>query len=370
VTSFDDLFGHPAGVIGEAPGRVNLIGEHTDYNDGFVLPAALPLRTRVELATRSGRDVRVWSAAFPERPPVTFSLDTSAAAGDWADYLRAMVWALDLHRFDRGFDARVESTLPLGSGLSSSAALQVAAGRAIRDTFHLELDDLAIAVLARKAETDFVGAPVGIMDQMACSLADTRAALFIDTRTLSYERVSLPPDVELLVIDSGVRHSHASGDYRVRRDECHRAAALLGVSALRDLGLNDLRAIDGLPDPLNRRARHVVTENARVLAAVDALRGVDPKEVGRLFVESHASMRDDFEVSVPAVDALVETACVVDGVYGARLTGGGFGGAIVAMTDAGRAATIGEAIAAQHNRHSPQRAVVLVPNPVEAKRTR
>ena len=362
MTSFDDLFGHPARVTGEAPGRVNLIGEHTDYNDGFVLPAALPLRTRVELATRTDRDVCVWSAAFPEHLPMPFSLDASAPVGDWADYVRAMVWALDLGRFDRGFDARVESTLPLGSGLSSSAALLVATGRAIRDAFHLEVDDLTIAVLARKAETDFVGAPVGIMDQMACSLADTSAALFIDTRTLTYTRVPLPPGVELLVINSGVRHSHASGDYRVRRDECHRAAALLGVKALRDVALNDLRAIDGLPDPLDRRARHVVTENARVLATVDALGRSDLKEVGRLFLESHASMRDDFEVSVPAVDALVDAARAMDGVYGARLTGGGFGGAIVAITDAGRAAAIGEAITAKHNRRWPHRAVVLVPS--------
>jgi galactokinase len=296
---------------------------------------------------------------------VTSSLDASTPAGDWADYVRAMAWALDLRRFDRGFDARIESTLPLGSGLSSSAALLVATGRAIREAFHLELDDLAIAVLARKAETDFVGAPVGIMDQMACSLADTSAALFIDTRSLTYTRVPLPAGVELLVIDSGVRHNHASGDYRVRRDECHRAAALLGVKTLRDVALNDVRAINDLPDPLNRRARHVVTENARVLATVDALGAGNLKEVGRLFFESHASMRDDFEVSVPAVDALVDTAGAMDGVYGARLTGGGFGGAIVAMTDAGRAAAIGEAITLQHNRHSSHRAAVLVPNPVE-----
>jgi len=359
--TFDELFGHAASVASEAPGRVNLIGEHTDYNDGFVLPAALPLRTRVELARRPGREIRAWSAAFTEQAPVAFSLDTSAAEGDWADYVRGMAWALDARRFSEGFDARIESTLPLGSGLSSSAALLVAVGRAIRDAFRLRLDDLQIAVLARKAETDFVGAPVGIMDQMACSLADTTAALFIDTRSLAYARVSLPPEGELLVIDSGVRHSHAGGDYRVRRDECHRAAALLRVKALRDVGVSDLPTIDNLPAPMNRRARHVVTENARVLAAVNALGTGDLNEVGRLFLESHASMRDDFEVSVPAVDALVERVRSMAGVYGARLTGGGFGGAIVALTQRGIGGATGEAVVDQHNRNFPDRATVVVP---------
>jgi len=191
---------------------------------------------------------------------------------------------------------------------------------------------------------------------MACSLADTSAALFIDTRTLTYTRVPLPPGVELLVINSGVRHSHASGDYRVRRDECHRAAALLGVKALRDVALNDLRAIDGLPDPLNRRARHVVTENARVLATVDALGRSDLKEVGRLFLESHASMRDDFEVSVPEVDAIVERALRDPAVYGARLTGGGFGGAVVVLARAGEARKAAERIA-----HDCKGASVVLP---------
>ena len=295
--TFKDLYDTQPEVTAQAPGRVNLIGEHTDYNDGFVLPAALPLRTRVELARRPGRAVRVWSAAFADQPPLIFTLEISSAAQDWADYVRGMVWALGGGALERGFDIRIESTVPLGSGLSSSAALLIAVGRALRTAFDLTLDDLQLAQLARKAETDFVGAPVGIMDQMACSLADTSAALFIDTRTLVHEKVPLPNGAELLVIDSGVRHSHASGEYRIRRDECHRAAALLGVAALRDVAERDLNLIDALPEPLNRRARHVVTENARVLAAVEALKAGDLKEVGRLFLASHASMRDDFEVS-------------------------------------------------------------------------
>ncbi|MFL6278781.1 MAG: galactokinase, partial [Vicinamibacterales bacterium] len=296
-----------------------------------------------------------------DQPPHGFSLDRIARVHDWTDYVRGMCWALAGEGWSNGFDARVSSQVPVGSGLSSSAALLVAAGRAARAAFTLPIDDLQLARLARKAETEFVGAPVGIMDQMACSLGDESSALFLDTRSLAYERIALPRRAALLVIDSGVRHSHVSGEYRTRRDECAKAAAALGVSTLRDLSEADLAAIGALPEPLNRRARHVVTENARVLAAVAALRTGDLAEVGRLFFASHASMRDDFEVSTPAVDALVDAARSVHSVYGARLTGGGFGGAIVAFTEPSSAIAAGEAIIVHQNRRFPNRARVLVP---------
>jgi len=359
--TFTELYGSAPRVTADAPGRVNLIGEHTDYNDGFVLPAALPLRTTVELTPRPDDQVRAWSAEFTDHPPVEFRLNVETVAGDWADYVRGLVRVLAGRGVTRGFDARITSLIPVGGGLSSSAALLIALGRALRAAFGLAIDDLDLAVLARKAETDFVGAPVGIMDPMACSLADTSGALFIDTRTLEYTRVPLPRGAALLVIDSGVRHSHASGEYRTRRDECGRAAKALGVAALRDVGERDLAAIEALPAPLNRRARHVVTENARVHATVAALRAGDLVEVGRLFVASHLSMRDDFEVSIPAINALVECANNVRGVYGARLTGGGFGGAIVALADPGRARAAGEIVVAQQNRIFPDEARVLVP---------
>ena len=359
--TFAELYGAPPGVRSEAPGRVNLIGEHTDYNDGFVLPAALPLRTTVELLLRPDDQVRVWSTEFDRQRPVAFRLNVDATAGDWADYVRGMVHVLAGRGVTRGFDARIASRVPVGGGLSSSAALLIALGRAMREAFGLAIDDLELAVLARKAETDFVGAPVGIMDQMACSLADTTGALFIDTRTLEYTRVPLPPEAALLVIDSGVRHSHASGEYRTRRDECRRAAAALGVPSLRDVGPRELAAIDGLPEPLNRRARHVVTENARVHATVAALRAGDLREAGRLFLASHASMRDDFEVSIRAIDALVESATRAPGVFGARLTGGGFGGSIVALAERGRAGAAGAATIALQNRAFPHHARVVVP---------
>jgi galactokinase len=359
--TFPELFGKLSSVTVFAPGRVNLIGEHTDYNDGFVLPAALPLGTTVELAARTDLTVGVWSTEFHQQEPQTFSLEGITPAHDWTDYVRGIVSVLVERGLTQGFDARISSGIPVGSGLSSSAALLVAMGRAIRAAFDLAINDLELAQLARKAETNFVGAPVGIMDQMACSLADESSALFIDTRSLHYERVPLPRTSALLVIDSGVRHSHVSGEYRTRREECTRAAAALGVTSLREIGEADLSAIDSLPDPLNRRARHVVTENARVLATVAALRAGDLVEVGRLFYASHVSMRDDFEMSTPAVDALVEAARSVHGVYGARLTGGGFGGAIVALTEPSRTIAAGRAIIDRQNRRFLHHARVLVP---------
>jgi galactokinase len=355
------LFGHAPTVTSSAPGRVNLIGEHTDYNGGFVLPAAIPLETRIELAPAPGRRVRVWSAQFASEPPVTFEIGAETRANDWADYVRGMTWSVASAGALGGFDARVDSHVPVGSGLSSSAALEIALGRALRIAFGLPLDDIALAVAARRAETDFVGAPVGIMDQMACSLATTSAALLIDTRTLAYFTVPLPASSALIVIDSGVSHSHAGGEYRTRRDECARAAAALGVAELRDIGIADLDRINRLPEPLNRRARHVVTENERVHATVAALTSGDLATVGRLFLESHASMRDDFEVSVPPVDALVECATRAPDVYGARLTGGGFGGAIVALADRQHAVEAASAILSEFNSTKGGSARLIVP---------
>jgi galactokinase len=358
--TFSQVFGRDPLIAASAPGRVNLIGEHTDYNGGFVLPAAIPLETRVEMAPTGGRRVRVCSAQFPSEHPIEFDLGGERRAGDWADYVRGITWSLASSGPLAGFDARVESHVPVGSGLSSSAALEIALGRALRQAFRLPLDDVALAIAARRAETDFVGAPVGIMDQMACSLADTNSALLIDTRTLACTQVPLPPDAALVVIDSGVSHDHAAGEYRTRRDECMRAAAALGVTELRDLSVHDLDRMNHLPEPLGRRARHVVTENARVLATVRALGSRDLPAVGRLFVESHASMRDDFQVSIPAIDALVETAMSIGGVYGARLTGGGFGGAIVALVDRSLAREATDQIVRAHEGKAfPQARVVV-----------
>jgi galactokinase len=354
----------PAGTknfFGEAPGRVNLIGEHTDYNGGYVLPVAIPQRTRVTLAPRNDCTVYVESAQFPDASPLEYRLGEERPAGGWGDYVQGMTWVLSGHGPLRGFEAHVDSTVPLGSGLSSSAALEIAFGRAIRAAFDLPLDDVALARAAQLAENDFVGAPVGILDQMACSLADTSSALFLDTRTLEYARVPLPPSVGLIVVDSGVSHRHAGGEYAARRAECAEAAARLGVRELRDLGPAQLNRVAALPSPLNRRARHVVTENQRVLDTVDALRGGDAVRAGRLFAASHQSMREDFEITVPAVDLLAELATRVQGTYGARLTGGGFGGSVVVLAEQGRAAAASTEILDGYCRQTGNPGRVLVP---------
>jgi galactokinase len=361
TATFEQIYGRAPEVRASAPGRVNLIGEHTDYNDGFVLPAAIPQRTHVALARRDDERFRVSSAEFAHDEPVEFPVNVNGRVGDWADYVRGIVWALRDGGISCGADLHLTSEVPVGSGLSSSAALLVAVGRALRSAYDLPIDDVQLAVMARKAETDFVGAPVGIMDQMACSLADAQNALFIDTRSLAFERVALPPACALMVIDSGIRHSHASGDYRVRRDECHRAAGLLGVPALRDVAETEMSRVEALPPPLNRRARHVVTENARVVATVEALRRGDVRRAGALFLESHASMRDDFEVSIPEIDALVAAAQRVQGVYGARLTGGGFGGAIVALVEPSRTADAARIVIGQQHERFGAHPRVIVP---------
>jgi galactokinase len=356
------LFGRPAELSASASGRVNLIGEHTDYNGGFVLPTVIPQKTIVEIARRQDRLVRVWSDGFTGDGVVAYELGTERRADRWLDYVQGMTWVLaDAGHRLGGIDARITSSVPLGSGLSSSAALEISLARGVREAFGLAIDDVPLALLARRAENEFVGAPVGIMDQMACLLAGDRHALFLDTRSLAYESLPLPARAELAVINSGVAHNHARGDYRTRRAECEKACDLLGARQLRDLDLDDLPRLASLPEPLGRRARHVVTEDARVLMAAEALRGGDCECLGRLFDASHRSMRDDYEVSVPEVDLLVELVRADRHVYGARLTGGGFGGAIVALVEMGHAGAVAAEVAATYARLSGRTPTVLVP---------
>jgi galactokinase len=361
-TDFAALFGAPPRVRAFAPGRVNLIGEHTDYQDGFVLPITIPQGTTVELSPRADVEARVWSAnTSGSGPPARFVVGEETVTHAWYDYVQGVTVAVRAagHRIG-GFDARIESTVPVGSGLSSSAALEVALLRALREAFTLPLDDLGIALCAHRAETEFVGAPVGLMDQMACSLGGPASALFIDTRARTWDKVPLPDRLRLVVIDSGVPHSHATGEYRTRRAEAEAAARALGVPMLRDLGPEDLPRIDGLAEPLRRRARHIVTENARVVAAVEALRAGQDERLGRLLYESHESLRRDYEVTVPELDTLVDLARDFGVYVGARMTGGGFGGAVILLaperTPPGAEAALTEAYA----RRTGRTATVLV----------
>jgi galactokinase len=349
-------------VTAEAPGRVNLIGEHTDYNGGFVFPIATPQRTRVALAPRADDVVRAWSRDVGgEHRWTGYRLGAEAHAGHWGDYVAGVTASLrESEGGFSGFDLRIESDLPLGGGLSSSASLEVALLRGLRTLFSVDIDDVQLAKIAQRAETGLVGAPVGIMDQMAASLADEHAALFLDTRSLVYERIPLPAGTGLMVIHSGLAHRHAEGEYRVRRAECEDAARRLGVRELRDAAEIDLER-PVLPPPLDRRARHVVTENARVLQARAALTAADARGFGALMTESHRSMRDDFEISTPEIDLLVGSALDEDCVFGARMTGGGFGGSIVALAESGTVAAAAARITSAYERRVPLRSTVLIP---------
>ncbi len=362
MDDFQTLFGRRSTVTAQAPGRVNLIGEHTDYNGGFVLPTAIPQVTRVELTARDDQTVQVWSSADPKSHVLRYELRQEAPQRAWIDFIQGVTQLLRQDGFAlRGFDARIESKVPLGSGLSSSASLTVALMRALRDGFDLKLDDVQIARLGQRVENEFVGARVGIMDPMAASLADQGTALFLDARSLQFERVPLPAGSELIVLNSGVSHQHSAGDYNTRRAECEKACTILGVQQLRDVSVADLDRVLALPEPLRRRARHVITENDRVLQAVAAMRGGDLPKLGKLFYASHISMRDDYEVSIPEIDLIVDLARADADVYGARLTGGGFGGSVVMLAHPGKGKTVAEGIAKTYAKRAGKQPKILVP---------
>ncbi|ALE73400.1 MULTISPECIES: galactokinase [unclassified Pseudonocardia] len=331
----------PSGVW-FAPGRVNLIGEHTDYNDGFVLPFALPHRAVVAAGPAGGRS-RVRSAQEPSGA-VEFDAST-VAPGDvegWAAYVAGTCWAFrEAGHPVADLEIELDSDVPVGAGLSSSAAVECAVGVALAGLAGVEIGPTELARIARRAENEFVGAPTGGMDQMASMHGRAGRLVFLDTRDDTVELVPFelgPHGLELLVIDTRAPHAHAGGEYGQRRADCEEAAAALGVGALRDATAD---AVERLTDDrVRRRARHVVTENDRVRAVVELLgSGADPREIGPLLDASHTSMRDDFEITVPHVDVAVEAARA-GGAAGARMTGGGFGGCVIALVPAEAAAAV------------------------------
>jgi galactokinase len=330
--SFESFFGRPPETTAKAAGRVNLIGEHTDYNGGFVLPVPIPQKTECELAKRNDKEVHVITDV--EEGAGIYNLGDEKKADQWWDYVQGITVALRDYKI-AGFDARFETNVPLGSGLSSSAAFEISLLRALRDAFHLRIDEVQMAQIGRSAENNFVGAKVGIMDQMSAALGKDGYALFIDTLNLHYEYIHLPPKCAIAAIHSGIKHQLRSGNYNVRREECEVACRLLGVAKLRDMTINDLFRIENIPDPYRKRARHVITENQRVLNAVEAIKAEDNRELGRLVYASHQSLRDDYEVSTPEIDWLVDQAKKVPSIYGARITGGGFGGSVLFLVDPG-----------------------------------
>jgi galactokinase len=352
-TAFQRIFGASPQATADAPGRVNLLGEHTDYNDGFVLPIAIEQRTRV--AMRSSSQPVCSLHAQGQGPTVQFTLDAPPAE-QFARYVHGcLVVARERGARIPPLEIHVESDVPMGVGLSSSAALEVATLRCLRELLALTFDDVLIAQLAQKAEIDFAGVHCGIMDQMASSLADTKRALLLDTRSLERRFVDLPAGSSILVVDSGIARSLAASGYNQRRQECGEAARRVGVASLRDVP--HLEQLAGLPDVLLRRARHVVTENARVLRAVAC---TTAGAFGELMNASHASLRDDYEVSTPELDLLVALLQGQEGVHGARLTGAGFGGACVALCDS-QALERAASIVLERYRDAGQRGAVLVP---------
>jgi galactokinase len=370
-TAFHERFRAAPSGVWAAPGRVNVIGEHTDYNGGFVLPVALPHTTRAAVSRRTDGVVALASLQHPGES-VELALDELAPGrpGGWAAYPAGVVHELR-DRLPGGVSVLIDGEVPLGAGLSSSHALECAVALALRDLVAPELPVPDLVELVRRVENDFVGAPTGILDQSASLLCTAGHALFLDTRDGTREQVPFDlaaAGLALLVVDSGVTHDHVEGGYGDRRRECEAAAQRLGVALLRevdDIARLDVLA-DGTPegDVLFRRARHIVTENARVLEVVGALRGdADPRAIGPILTAGHDSLRDDFEISVPLLDAIVESALAA-GAHGARMVGGGFGGSAIALVDH---AAIGEVTAAVTDRferegHGRPRTFTAVPS--------
>jgi galactokinase len=339
---FQQIFNAVPDVTASAPGRVNLLGEHTDYNDGFVLPTAIPQQTTVYLGRSPDDRHHFYSAELEEWADIR---PTESVPSGFARYIHGCIQVLEQagHTIPP-LNLFVTSAVPMGSGLSSSAALEVATLRGLRSLLHLDLDDVQIAQLGQQAEIEYAGVNCGILDQMASSLADTKHMLFLDTRTLDRKILPFPTGTEIVVIDSGVARSLASSGYNQRRAECEAAAHQLGVKALRDV--SDPHQADALPEPIRKRARHVITENNRVL---QVLAGVEAEVFGELMNASHASLRDDYEVSVPALDYLVESLQTTPGVLGARLTGAGFGGASVALVRQGEGKAIAQTVLSRYH---------------------
>jgi galactokinase len=346
TTCYRKLAGSDPEGIWFAPGRVNLIGEHTDYNDGFVLPFALEQRALIAAGHRDDGLIVMHAADLSETMEVSLSA-LAPGQGGWAAYLAGVLWVLREAGHQVGaVTLALTSDVPLGAGLSSSAAIECAVMAAMCDLFSLNIAPMERAQLAQRAENVYVGAPTGLLDQAASTLCRTGHGLFLDCRTLETTDVPLPlheQGFEILVLDTHSPHSHIDGEYGERRATCEQAAKILGVRALRDVTDLDA-ALSRLPDTqMRRRVRHVVSENERTRAALGLARKGLLSELPRLLNESHISMREDYEITVPTVDLAVETA-LTHGAFGARMTGGGFGGCIIAWCSTGQADRIGSAV--------------------------
>jgi galactokinase len=354
--AFKQIFGSQPRLY-RAPGRVNLIGEHTDYNDGFVLPAAIDLYCWAAIAARADRRLQVYSTNLKQSVSVDLDDNTLRRRGDWTDYVVGTALALEKsgHRLT-GANVLVSGEVPLGSGLSSSAAIEVSTGYALLDISAVKIDPVRLALACHHAENEFVGARVGMMDQFVSVNGRAGHALMLDCRSLEAKPLPIPPQVRLVVCNTGVKHELAGGEYNRRRAQCEEgvrrlSSALPGIRALRDVGSDQLQRSKGLlSELLYRRCRHVITENERVHLAAEALLAGNLPMIGVLMAESHWSMRDDYEISCPELDLMVEIASALPGIVGARMTGGGFGGCTVNLVQSEAAEAFTRSVAVEYER--------------------
>jgi galactokinase len=350
---FTRRFGRPPRWIVRAPGRVNLLGEHTDYNDGFVLPLAIDRAVWIALEPRDDRRVAVFSVDYDEPGEFSFD-DLRREKAGWIEYLKGTAWSLQEAGFRlRGWQGVVTGDVPLGAGLSSSAALEMATARALAAASDLTWDPVPMARLAQRAENQWVGVNCGIMDQLISAAGRQGHALLIDCRSLELQPVPLPPGISVVVLDTATRRGLVDSAYNQRRAQCEEAARFFGVAALRDVTIEQFqRSADGLDDVVRRRALHVITENDRTLQAAEAMRRGDTAELGRLLGEGHRSLRDGYEVSSDALNTMVECAAMHEACLGARMTGAGFGGCAIALVRAAAAEDFARRTAAEYQRQT------------------
>ena len=354
-----------SGICVRAPGRVNLIGEHTDYNDGFVLPCAIDFETAVTGRPRGDATVRVVAADCSNATDV-FRLDAPIEPrpkAHWANYVRGVVKYLQLRGLPiGGADIAIAGNVPQGAGLSSSAALEVAVGHIFKSLYRLEISSTDLAVNGQQAENQFVGCNCGIMDQLASATGQRDHALLVDCRSLATRAVPLPTGASVMILDSNIPRGLVGSEYNARRAQCELAARHFGVMALRDVAMETLIAARGMLDPLLfRRARHVISENLRTLEAAESLAAGELRHVGTLMASSHASMRDDFEISVPAIDGLVDVVkSVIGSDGGVRMTGGGFGGCVVALLPRALVTEVHAAVETAYRSPTGERAAIYI----------
>ncbi|EKT54947.1 galactokinase [Providencia rettgeri] len=368
ATSFEKTFGYQPEIYIQAPGRVNLIGEHTDYNDGFVLPCAIDYQTMTAAAKRDDRIIRVVAADYHNECD-EFSLDgdiTFLPEKMWANYIRGVVKFLLQRGFSfNGCDIAVSGNVPQGAGLSSSASLEVVIGQTLKTLYQLDISQQDIALNGQQAENQFVGCNCGIMDQLISACGDAGHALLIDCRSLALFPISIPDDLVVMIINSNKQRGLVGSEYNTRRQQCEEAANLFGVKALRDVTFDDfLQQQHQLSPVVAKRAKHVISENERTLAAAKALTQNDLLQLSELMAQSHISMRDDFEITVKEIDTLVDIVKSVLGVQGGvRMTGGGFGGCVVAVMQQQCVQLVIDAVEAQYQKATGLQADIYVCQP-------